>query len=155
VVNVPFCPNCGKEVEEEDEVCSHCGKQLRGSQPTPTVKPEKHEDGYGAIVGGMVVAWLGFLLLLQNMGFIGPEDMGGYFLLGIGAILILRGLLAHVEGEGAESTGYLAGGGVLALLGAGILFDLRDWWALILIAAGLFLVFKGVSERTRTPRPQT
>jgi len=152
---MPFCPNCGKEVGEEDEICPHCGKQLRKTQPSPTVKPENQEDGYGAIVGGMVVTWLGVLLLLQNRGFIGPEDMGGYFLLGLGAILILRGLLAHVEEGGAESVGYLAGGGVLALLGAGILFDLRDWWSLILIAAGLFLVFKGVSERTRTPRPQT
>jgi hypothetical protein len=93
-------------------------------------------------------------LFLQNQHMISGSDFGGYFLMGIGVILIFRGLLAVQEtGSFDQGFGYLIGGGIVVLIGAGITYNLREWWAFILIGLGLVIVLRGVTERGKNPRP--
>jgi hypothetical protein len=127
----------------------------KGEKNEKSEKDEKGEaDRYGPIVGGLIVVWLGTLLLLSNQNIIRSGDFGGYFLMGIGVILMLRGLLAIQEtGSLDQGYGYLIGGGVLAVIGIGIIYNLRDWWAIILIGLGLVIVFRGLTERGRNPFP--
>jgi hypothetical protein len=74
--------------------------------------------------------------------------------MGIGVILVIRGLLAYQESGSIETSwGYLIGGGVVALIGLGITYNLRDWWAVILIGLGLVIVLRGIIERDRNPFP--
>lgn len=166
---MPYCPRCGKEVSEEADYCTKCRAPLkegvtyrrvsrRDEKDEKDEKNEKDEKGdddkYGAIIGGLIVTWLGALLFLQNQNIITGSDFGGYFLMGIGVILVFRGLLAIQEtGSFDQGFGYLIGGGIVVLIGAGITYNLREWWAFILIGLGLVIVLRGVSERGRNPIP--
>ncbi len=166
---MPYCPRCGNEVSEDADYCTKCRAPLnedvqyrhvrrrdeKGEKNEKDEKDEKGEgDKYGSIIGGLIVTWLGTLLLLQNQNIIRGSDFGGFFLMGIGVILIFRGLLAMQEtGSFDQGFGYMIGGGVLALIGAGITYNLREWWAVIFIGVGLVIVLRGLSERGKNPIP--
>ena len=150
-----YCPKCGNEVKEDDEYCSKCRTNLKSNVSYRTVNrrinfewKDHDEDQYGALIGGGVVIWLGALFLLQNQGLLGGGDFGGLFLLGIGVILVLRGVIAYQQTGGYdEGFGYLAGGGILMLIGAGLAYNIRDWWAFLLIGLGLLIVGRGLTNR--------
>ncbi len=150
-----YCPKCGNEVKEDDEYCSKCRTNLKSNVSYHKVNrrinfewKDHDEDQYGALIGGGVVIWLGALLLLQNQGLLGGGDFGGLLLLGIGVILVLRGFIAYQQtGGDDEGFGYLAGGGILMLIGAGIAYNIRDWWAFLLIGLGLLIVGRGLTNR--------
>ena len=166
---MPYCPRCGNEVDEDADYCTKCraplkeGVQYRrvrrrnekGEKNEKDEKDEKGEDDkYGPIIGGLIITWLGTLLLLQNQNIIRGSDFGGFFLMGIGVILIFRGLLAMQEtGSFDQGFGYMIGGGVMALIGVGITYNLREWWAFILIGVGLVIVIRGFTERGKNPIP--
>ena len=163
---MPYCPRCGNEVSEDADYCTKCRAPLKEGVTYHRVRrrDEKHEkdekdekqedDRYGPIIGGLIVTWLGVLLLLQNQNMISGNDFGGYFLMGIGAILLFRGILAIQEtGSFDQGFGYLIGGGIVVLIGAGITYNLREWWAFILIGLGLVIILRGVTERGMNPRP--
>ena len=150
-----YCPKCGNEVKEDDEYCSKCRTNLKSNVSYRKVNrrinfewKDHDKDQYGALIGGGVVIWLGALLLLQNQGLLGGGDFGGLFLLGIGIILVLRGVIAYQQTGGCdEGFGYLTGGGILMLIGAGLAYNIRDWWAFLLIGLGLIIVGRGLTNR--------
>jgi len=160
---MPFCPKCGEEVSEDDEYCAKCNYSLKRRTVRPVrrrnekdEKDEKRgeEDEKAAIMGGLVVAWLGLSLLLQNAGLLGWADFGGIFLLGLGLIIVFRGLWAYSQsGVFEHGFGYIVGGGFVALLGAGISFDLDEWWPVLLIAVGLVVVVRALMARSESPLP--
>ena len=166
---MPYCPKCGTEVSEDDDYCTKCRTPLkegvvyrrierRDEKDEKDEKNEKGEKGendrFGPIIGGLIVVWLGVLLMLSNQNLIRSSDFGGYFLMGIGAILILRGLLATQESGSFDSGfGFMIGGGVMVLIGLGITFNLEDWWAILLIGLGLVIVLRGFMERNKNPIP--
>jgi hypothetical protein len=160
---MPFCPKCGEEVSEDDEYCPKCNYSLKRRTVRPirrrNEKDEKdekrgEEDEKAAIMGGLVVAWLGLSLLLQNAGLLGWADFGGIFLLGLGLIIVFRGLWAYSQsGVFEHGFGYIVGGGFVALIGAGISFDLDEWWPVLLIALGLVVVVRALMARSESPLP--
>ena len=163
---MPYCPRCGNEVSEEADYCTKCRAPLKEGVTYRRVsrrdekdeKDEKNEKGeddkYGPIIGGLIITWLGLLLFMQNQNMISGSDFGGYFLMGIGVILLFRGILAIQEtGSFDQGFGYLIGGGIVVLIGAGITYNLREWWAFILIGLGLVIILRGVTERGRNPFP--
>ena len=149
-----YCPKCGKEVNEEDEYCTKCRTPLKKPAAYRRVRRrddwldrDKDEDEYGALIGGGIIIWLGVLLLLQNQGIL-RGDFGGYFLMGIGIILALRGLIAFQKPEESDTAnGFLIGGGIILLIGAGITYNIRDWWAFLLIGLGLVIIYRGTMAR--------
>jgi hypothetical protein len=160
---MPYCPNCGEEISEDAEYCPKCSYPLK-RRPVRHVrrrdekaeKDEKREeaDEKAAIVGGLVVIWLGLSLLLQNAGLLGWGDFGGIFMLGLGLIIVFRGLWAYSEsGVFEHGFGYVVGGGFVALIGAGITFDLEEWWPVFLIAFGLIIVVRALMARSENPLP--
>jgi len=107
-----------------------------------------------SITGGLVVVWLGVSFALRNMGYYPWADMGGVFLLGIGVILILRGLWQYSKsGVLDQGFGYLVGGAFVAFLGANIVFDIRDTWAFFVIGLGLIIVLRALMVRGSNPTP--
>jgi hypothetical protein len=160
---MPFCPKCGQETSEDDEYCPNCNYPLKRRPIRPVrrrdeknEKHEKHEeqDEKSAIMGGLVVVWLGLSLILQNAGLLEWTDFGGVFLLGLGLIIIFRGLWAYSQsGVFEHGFGYVVGGGVVSLIGAGIAFDLDEWWPVLLIALGLIIVARAFMARSETPLP--
>jgi len=154
---MPYCPRCGNEVSEDAEYCTKCRTLLKEDVVYSAVRKRNEKDGddrYGHIIGGLIVIWLGVLLMLSNQNLIRTGDFGGFFLIGIGLILVFRGLLAFQEtGSFDQGFGFLIGGGILLLIGAGIAFNLRDWWAIILIGIGLMIVIRGINQQRRNSIP--
>ena len=160
---MPFCPKCGEEISEDDEYCPKCRYPLKRRPVRPirrrNEKDEKdekreEEDEKAAIMGGLVVVWLGLSLLLQNAGLLDWADFGGVFLLGLGLIIVFRGLWAYSQsGVFEQGFGYIVGGGFVALIGAGISFDLDEWWPVLLIALGLVVVVRALMARSENPLP--
>jgi hypothetical protein len=163
VKHMPFCPKCGQETSEDDEYCPNCNYQLKRRIIRPVrrrdekdEKDEKHEvqNEKSAIMGGLVVSWLGLSLLLQNAGLLEWTDFGGVFLLGLGLIIVFRGLWAYSQsGVFEHGFGYIVGGGFVSLIGAGIAFDLDEWWPVLLIALGVMIVARGFMARSENPLP--
>ncbi|MBD3173101.1 zinc-ribbon domain-containing protein [Candidatus Bathyarchaeota archaeon] len=116
--SMPYCPRCGNDVSEDAEYCTKCRTLLKEDVVYRSVrkrdeKDEKGEDDrYGHIIGGLIVIWLGVLLMLINQNLIRAADFGGFFLMGIGVILVFRGLLAFQEtGSIDQGFGFFIGGG--------------------------------------------
>ena len=153
-----YCPTCGKDIKEDDMYCSKCRTNLKSNITYRKVSKridfdwkDPDEDKYGSLIGGGIVIWLGVLLMLQNQGLLRGGDFGGFFLMGIGVILVLRGLIAYQQTGGYdEGFGYLAGGGIMLLIGAGIAYNIRDWWAFLIIGIGLLIVGRGLSNRDKS-----
>jgi hypothetical protein len=75
-------------------------------------------------------------------------------MLGLGLIIVFRGLWAYSEsGVFEHGFGYVVGGGFVALIGAGIAFDLDEWWPVFLIAFGLIIVVRALMARSENPLP--
>ena len=150
-----YCPTCGNDVKEDDVYCSKCRTNLNSNTTYRKVHrrinfdwDDHDEDKYGALIGGGIVIWLGVLLMLQTRGILRGGNFGGLFLMGIGVILLLRGFVAYQQKDGREEGfGFLAGGGITAFIGAGIAFDIREWWAFLIIGIGLIIVIRGLSNR--------
>src|SRR4030042_2039909 len=114
---MPYCPKCGKEVKDDSVFCPYCGENLkpqekvvyrqardekseknekdekdeRGEKAEKNEKSEKNEGSGGmwsAVMGGLIVLWLGVVFLLRQYG-IAPNQWWNLFMIGIGVIIIM------------------------------------------------------------------
>jgi Na+/glutamate symporter len=175
---MPYCPRCGKEVKEDDIYCPQCQAPLKAGGPVyrrhdekneKQEKDEKEEKGekseksekgehedkaLGALTGGLILLWLGVSFLIRDYGYITWVNWWPYFVLGVGAILILRGLMAYVRTSSwRAAVGYIIGGAIIALFGAGEMYGIRNWWAVIIVITGVYVILSGFTQRGKSPRP--
>jgi len=179
--NVGFCHKCGAQLPEGATFCPKCGSAVTGSTvfqvggQTPTrmekrekaEKHEKHEKSekgekgqgggmIGAVVGGFILIWLGVTFFLEQNNYLPGDVWWAYFLSGVGAILILQGVLLYSRGR--IGAGPIIGGAFALLIGlnfiAAVKFNFTDQlWPLILVALGVFVLVAGVASRRRVPSP--
>lgn len=57
-----YCPNCGKEVNENQDVCLNCGRSLNFAQKKLVVQEEGSTIGYAVL--GFVMPVVGLVLFL-------------------------------------------------------------------------------------------
>lgn len=181
VSNSAFCSSCGSPVSATGSI----GSPGPGYQVPPTTpstgygrrekqekgekheKQEKQEKGRGGelagpLIGGGILIWLGTLVYLQTLNVVTGEFFGGYFLMGIGVLLALGGLVRRTR-AGNPMPGFIIGGTVLVLIGLAALPAIRDQLALaglnnlvgplILVFLGLVIIMAAVGARRRSPRP--
>jgi hypothetical protein len=121
-------------------------------------KNEKNEKGRGgditgAITGGLILIWLGVTFFLQSNGYIASGNWWAYFLMGIGAILILQGLMRFAMSR-RPFVGSFIGGVVLILIGFAFVQGFSaNLWPLILVAIGVAVLLSAVVGRQRRPSP--
>lgn len=100
------------------------------------------EDRYSGVTGGLILILLGVLFLLSTQHAIAWGDWWAYFVMGLGAILILDFILRSLAGAGrGANIGKIVAGAVLIVVGASHVFGLETWWPIILIAVGVILLF--------------
>ncbi len=119
------------------------------SNPNPAEKdsPEKSRP-LPSLTGGLILILLGVLFLLSEMGRIGWSDWWAYFLVGLGAILIVDALFRASSAEGRKGAGgKIIAGSILMVIGGAHLIGFEEWWPLILIAAGLGVLISAFSKR--------
>jgi uncharacterized membrane protein YvbJ len=116
---MPYCLKCGSEVSENMTFCPQCGAALKVTEPRPperyisekAEKQEKHEKhekeekmekgeqpekfekkGYsvlGPLIGGFILILVGFIFYLAVAGVLNLQSIFPFFLIIIGAIVIL------------------------------------------------------------------
>jgi hypothetical protein len=171
-----FCQKCGAEISSDATFCSKCGNPVAFPPTSPLErkpargekkekgekgeKGEKHEkeekprDMLLPVMGGLILIWLGLTLYLSQIGTIPSDDLGGYFMIGVGVILLAVSTIRYMSTAYKGLTrGYLIGGVVLIVFGAMDIVDVSDWWFLGLIAIGVIIIIAGITSMRRTPKP--
>ena len=123
-------------------------------------KQEKHEKGRGgdiagAITGGLILVLLGLLFYLAQAGILKITwgNWWEYFIIGIGFILIIQGLVRYAQ-RGHAYAGSFIGGIVLILVGFAFVSSVSySLWPLILVIIGLGAIASAFTGRRRNPTP--
>ncbi len=111
----------------------------------------KHEKGdqdrLGQASGALVLIWLGASLLMASLGTWDWANVWGYFLGGLGVIILLEALVRLVVPAYRRAiVGRLIGAVVLISLGFGGIFGLETWWPLVVIVIGLSILLGAVTR---------
>ncbi len=117
----------------------------------------RRSDPIGSVVGALVLIWLGVLFLaVQNPEMvrlpfsISWDNVWAFFLIGLGALLILESLLRVIFPAPRRIVGPLIWGIILLVIGVAGLFPglgVEKLWPLALIAGGLGLLLTNVLRR--------
>ena len=127
-------------------------------------KREKNEKGeksagggmLGAIVGGLVLIWLGTTFFLEQNGNLPSDIWWAYFIAGIGIILVVEG--AYIYSRGHVGIGPIVGGAFLIFGGLSAITT-RNYTipsqvgALAVVAMGVLVLIVGLTFRRRVPAP--
>ncbi len=161
-----FCPKCGASVVQGQ---AQAGAEFRrrGEKSEKREKQEKKEKGEkneksergditGIVAAGASLIWLGMAFFLEESGYIPRDIWGAYFMLGLGAIFVIEGIFIYATKH--YGRGFIIAGGVLMILGFAIIEDRAlshpiNFWALMLIVLGVFILVAGIWARRRAPRP--
>jgi uncharacterized Zn finger protein (UPF0148 family) len=164
-----FCPSCGAAVVVASPTWQQATPPVTPSQPVRYEKHEKHEkqekrekqekgrggDIAGAITGGLILVLLGVLLYFSAVGntAISYGNFWQYFIIGVGAILILQGLIRYSQ-RGTPYIGSLIGGAVLMIIGLAFVSAANyALWPLILVVLGFAAIASAFTGRRRAPVP--
>jgi hypothetical protein len=167
-----FCPNCGAAVVFAPSAGQQGAPPAQPPQPRHYEKYEKQEgrekeekrekqekgrggDLAGALTGGFILILLGVLLYYATVGTtaINYGNFWQYFLIGLGAIIILQGIVRYAERR-TPYIGSFIGGAVLMILGFAFVSSANFvFWPLILVVLGLAIIASAFTARRRTPVP--
>lgn len=172
------CTRCGAAMVSGAAFCSSCGTPVSEGASSTGVRPptpfamrrekheknekqekrekgEKHEKGGdrgGAVVGGLILIWLGFSLYLDQIQFFPGAAWWAYFLSGLGVILILSGIIRRTR-AGQPLTGSVIGGAILLVIGLTGLLRIGSFWPWVLVLLGIVVIISGMTARRRSPQP--
>jgi hypothetical protein len=180
---LPYCPKCGKEVKDDAVFCSYCGASIKATENVVYrhsrdekdergEKGEKHESGekneknekseknegsgrmWGGVMGGLILLWLGVSFLLRQYDYVTTNNWWNIFMIGLGVIIILRGLMLYMQiNSWRASSGLIIGGAIVSLIGAASIVGLRDWWAVLFILIGGWVILNAIMSKSRNPKP--
>jgi hypothetical protein len=106
-----------------------------------------HKDPLGGIIFGSIVILAGVLLFIDHQYYL----EGGWFwwlLAGIGVIFLIEAMIRYAMPEFRRPIGgKLVAAVILLALGASNIYGLEDWWPLLIIFAGVVIIFYGLQAR--------
>jgi FtsH-binding integral membrane protein len=136
----------------------------RGEKYEKHEKHEKREKGeksshggmLGALVGGLVLIWLGITFYLEQNGNLPSDIWWAYFVVGVGAILILEGAVIFTRGH--YGLGPVIGGAFLIFAGMSAIATNNyrvqsQLWPLAIVVIGILVLLSGFAFRRRAPTP--
>jgi hypothetical protein len=165
---MPLCKNCGNEIEPGAEYCRRCGQRVgEGSvgdeigreignsiRKSIIVESIPEVQLIEAIFGGLVVVLIGAVLYLAASGavaWVEWSNFWAYFLLGLGVLLLLKGIVTFfIRPARYKAYGDIQGGLILGLIGGTFVMLLSggDWatnWPIFLVIAGGVIVFVAIA----------
>ncbi len=173
-----FCHKCGAQLPPGATFCARCGAAVamagtaagvpppmpRGEKHEKHEKHEKNEKGekaagggmLGALVGGLVLIWLGITFFLEQNGNLPSDIWWAYFVLGVGAILIMEGAVIYTRGH--YGLGPVIGGVFLIFAGVSAIATNNyriqtQIWPLAIVVIGVLVLASGFVFRRRVPKP--
>jgi ABC-type iron transport system FetAB permease component len=96
------------------------------------------------IFGGLIVVAIGLSFFLAANNVISWEKWWAYLLVFLGIIFVLDAVVRNLKLQERLMGSRFIAGVILLILGFSFIFSLRNWWPLILIAAGLLIIIKGI-----------
>lgn len=101
----------------------------------------KKHDSLSRITGGLILILLGVLFLLVTLDYLSWGDWWPYFLIGLGVIFILEGIIRGISPTYREQiTGKFIAGIALIVIGSSFIVGMSNWWPLIIIAVGVIVL---------------
>ncbi len=169
-----YCSKCGAQVPDDSSFCPKCGAEIGPAAPggfdrhmdRQIRRQMRREWRWGlfmspeyrlveVISAGVIIILLGVLLYLAAAGitsFVTWSNVWAYLLIGVGAFLVLRAILAMVLlPKTYYHFGGIIGGIILIAIGAAWLsvsvygWD-RPFWPLIIIGGGVLVIAVGVAN---------
>lgn len=108
------------------------------------------QDPLGRIFFGIIIIWLGISFFLMEQDFFYNGEWWSYFLLGLGIIFFAEALVRMSRPEYRRPyTGKIIAGAVLVAIGAGRIYNMENWWPLILIAIGVIIIVINVRQKNK------
>ena len=106
-------------------------------------------DSVGRIFFGIIIIWLGISFLLMKYDYFYHGEWWSYFLLGLGIIFFAEAFVRMTHTNYKRSyTGKIIAGAILVAIGAGGIYDMGNWWPLILIAVGIIIIILSVQQKS-------
>lgn len=125
-----------KEEKQEKE------EKGRDEKDKRSMEEKWRRDPLSGVVFGLIVIAVGVLFLLASQDKIGWGNWWAYFLMALGGIFILEVVLRSVMPAYRRPVfGKLLAGVVLIAIGASNVYGLGSWWPLIIIGAGVLILF--------------
>lgn len=132
-------------------------EKVTGKPPEPGpghhgyMEEKWHKDPLGGIVFGAIVILAGVLIFADRQYYLD----GGWFwwlLAGVGVIFLIEAIVRYAMPEYRRPVGgKLAAAVILLAIGASNIYGLEDWWPLLLIVAGVVIIFYGLQAK-REPK---
>jgi Ca2+/Na+ antiporter len=127
-----------EEKQEKDE-------KGRDEKDEKGMEEKWQRDPLSRVIFGLIVIAVGILFLLASQEKIAWEDWWAYLLLVLGGIFIFEVLLRSIMPAYRRPIyGRLIVGLVLVAIGASNIYGLASWWPLIIIGAGVFILFSAL-----------
>jgi len=111
----------------------------------------KLEQTWSAIGWGLFLILVGGLFLAGNQGWLNQGSGWSYFIIGLGAILILGFAVRYfgILPNRRSGIGGLIAGLALVLIGIAFLYGFGNWWPLVILVIGIGILANGIVTRER------
>jgi hypothetical protein len=122
----------GEEIDSRDRRCYYrvCRRESR------------RKDPWRGLFGGLLLIMLGIVFLLHQGGWLSGHLLWPSLAIAVGLVFIISGLARYLNPENHHHHyGKFIAGAVLILVGIFGLIGWSNWWPLILIAAGVIILF--------------
>jgi hypothetical protein len=123
---------------------SGSANEKEGGIKTMMDSNRKLEQTWSAIGRGLFLTLVGGLFLAGNQGWLNQGSGWSYFIIGLGAILILGFIVRYfgILANRWSGVGGLIAGVALVLIGIAFLYGFGNWWPLALILIGIGILVK-------------
>ncbi len=106
-------------------------------------RERRERDPLRGLLPGLILVMLGILLFLATQDKIPWDIWWQYFLIGLGSIFIIDGLVHYLNPEYRDTSfGRFIPGVILLFVGLAFVFGFGQWWPLVLIAVGIILLIQ-------------
>jgi len=107
---------------------------------------KREKDPLSKAFGGLVLIVLGVSLLLAVEGIIPMDKWWALFVAGLGIVFLIDSALRYFIPEYKRPiTGRVFAGLLLLAIGVSFLLGITEWWPVILIIIGVWLIIRAVS----------
>ncbi|MFQ6016474.1 MAG: hypothetical protein ACE5NP_13645 [Anaerolineae bacterium] len=108
-------------------------------------------DPLGGVVLGFILILAGGVFFLVTNQTLTWDTAWGYFLLGVGVILLLEVLIRYTMPEYRRPIfGRLIFGVILVLIGGSGIVGIEEWWPLLLIVIGVLVIIGALTQSRRS-----
>ena len=113
-----------------------------------TCERSKTKDPSSGIFWGILFIYAGLLCFLVEWNFIYGDEWFSFFLLGLGIIMIGEYLIRQfVESVPKCGMAKLIFGLIFLVIGSNHIFYLEDWWPLLLVLVGGFMIWSAFRRK--------